>query len=400
VPVNPYTQATQTPTARPLPPSTDPVKKETKKELKAEQKAQTSGDTFTRVTPPAVTARPSAPQPPSTTARPTPPSSRPVPPSERPVPPAVIGNNRPVPPAVIINDRPVPPPVVEVHVPRYYYSPRWPVFVPSNPRPLPQIDPGQAPAGARRVDINEVNGDAIDLLAEKGRLRDKVSHMLWPTTFPELNAAAAKSALAGNKTIWLGPDSGMHMAKTYTAVTSPKDVAPMLGGLRNEKLNEMQGAEDQAAANRRSQWNENDIQNRQSMVPAFNSVYDMGQLNMNDYMVSGGTNGKSFNRLLITAMNVYAEPSTKRELAERWHANPNMSTAEFNQMANSVVANRVQNLAWNAGAEADIESYLGQCPVPGLRYPDTEADVQYNIRVIQEVASKLPFVLGSAVSNR
>ena len=174
----------------------------------------------------------------------------------------------------------------------------------------------------------------------------------------------------------------------------------MLPELRNTKLGEVQSNVNMAAANNLTAWNEQDISNRQNSLPAFNSLYNMEQLNLNDYMVSGGGSGKSVNRLLITAMNLYAQPDTRRAIAQHWHDNPNMSKQEFAQMANSVVMDSARNLAWNAGFSGDWDTYLGQNPVPGLRYPDTDEDVAYNQRAIQDVAQKLNFTLPTAVSTR
>jgi hypothetical protein len=168
----------------------------------------------------------------------------------------------------------------------------------------------------------------------------------------------------------------------------------------------MQAAEDRAYQNRVSEWKANhdsqvrrwrdgDISHREASLPTFNSVYDTNRLMMNNFFVSIG--GKEFNRNLITATNVYGQAETRRELARKWHENPNMSTEEFNRMANSVISQKIANLGWNAEYQGDWGTYLGTNPVPGLRYPDTQEDVEWNARVIREIASEVPMLLNSAV---
>ncbi|MNY13843.1 hypothetical protein D3C86_1469970 [compost metagenome] len=98
-------------------------------------------------------------------------------------------------------------------------------------------------------------------------------------------------------------------------------------------------------------------------------------------------------------MNVYNQPATKREIAEKWHDSPEMSTAEFNRMANSVVTQKIARLGWNAEYMGDYGTYLGSNPVPGLRYPDTQEDVDYNADAIRKVAQQLPFLLNDAVND-
>jgi hypothetical protein len=119
---------------------------------------------------------------------------------------------------------------------------------------------------------------------------------------------------------------------------------------------------------------------------------------LNNFLVSEG--GREFNRNLLTAMNVYNQPETRREIARKWHDNPEISTAEFNMLVNSVLVQRISNLGWNAHYQGDWGSYLGTVSVPGLRYPDYPEDVDWNVRVIREVAAEVPMLLNSAVLNR
>jgi hypothetical protein len=267
----------------------------------------------------------------------------------------------------------------------------------SDPMPLPQIEKPPAPAPARQVDMGEVSNDVVDLLAEKDRLRT-TKRVLFVTTHPHITSAEAKSALASGKTIYLAPDGGAHTSSSnYKPITKLDELQPLLPEARNTKLGDMQQAENNAYQQRVNAWNNEDIQHRLDRLPAFNSVYDMNRLTMNNYMVSEG--GRSFNRNMITAMNIYNQPDTKREIARRWNDNPDMSTSEFNRMANSVVSEKVSNLYWNASYQGDWGTQLGTNPVPGLRYPDTQEDVDYNTQVIQQVASGLPMILNSAVSN-
>ncbi len=325
--------------------------------------------------------------------RPTPPSTeRPTPPATgRPTPPST---GRPTPPS-IDPGRPVPP---AVHEPRYYWQPEFPIILPSDKRPLPKIALPPAPAPARKVELSEVSNDAVQLLTGYERLRTKKKSLGFMTTFPELKHDEAKSALAKGETIYLAPDGGAHLNKdVYKPVSKLSELEPLLPGLRSQKQGELQASENAAYQSRVRTWNETDISRRQSNLPSFNSIYDTNTLSLNNLIVSQG--GRSFNRNLITAMNIYNQSSTKREIAERWHQNPDMSTAEFNRMANSVLTQKVANLGWQASYMGDPESYLGSIPVPGLRYPDTQEDVDYNVETIRRVASELPMLLNSAVND-
>ena len=67
-------------------------------------------------------------------------------------------------------------------------------------------------------------------------------------------------------------------------------------------------------------------------------------------------------------------------------------------MANSVISSKVSNLYGQADYMGDPEAYLGRVPGPGLRYPDTQEDVDYNVQVIKRVSQELPFLLNSAVN--
>ncbi|HEY9855137.1 MAG TPA: hypothetical protein V6D05_05315, partial [Stenomitos sp.] len=309
--------------------------------------------------------------------RPTPPST------DRPTPPSV-DPGRPVPPAV--------------HEPRYYWQPQFPIILPSDKRPLPKIELPPAPAPARQVGLNEVSTDVVQLLTDDQRLRTKKKSLGFITNFSELKYDEAKSALSKGETIYLAPDGGAHLNKdVYKPVKSVDELKPMLPDLRTKKQGELQQAENQAYQGRVRNWNESDIQRRQDNLPSFNSLYDTNTLSLNNYIVSQG--GKSFNRNLITAMNIYNQPSTRREIAEKWHQTPDMGTAEFNRMANSVITRQVQNLAWQADYMGDPENYLGSIPVPGLRYPDTQEDIDYNVDTIRRVASELPILLNSAVND-
>lgn len=330
-------------------------------------------------------------------SRPTPPAvdpgsyDRPVPPPvSRPVPLPV---DRPVPPPVDPGsyDRPVPPPV---HVPRYYWQPSYPVLLPSNPEPIPQIPLPPSPAPARKVDKSEVSNDVVDLLAGYGRLRGKGS-FLFVTTHPKLDTQHAKDALKQNQTIYLAPDGGIHESKTYQPITSLDQLQPLLPKVQDQKLGDLQNQENQAYQARVNQWVDQDVQHRINNLPAFNSIYDMNRLNLDNMLVTEG--GRSFNRNLITAMNVYQQYDVKQEIAQKWHENPNMGTGDFNRMANSVISQHVSNLYWDANFMGDYGTYLGSNPVPGLRYPDTQEDIDWNTRTIQRVASEVPMLLNGAV---
>ncbi|HEY9854366.1 MAG TPA: hypothetical protein V6D05_01425, partial [Stenomitos sp.] len=323
--------------------------------------------------------------------------SRPTPPStggyDRPTPPSTGGSDRPIPPSTGGYDRPTPPPV---HEPRYYWQPEFPIILPSNPQPVPKIELPPTPAPARKVDLSEVSTDVVDLLADYGRLRDK-KKTLFITNHPKLDATEAKDKLAKGESIYLAPDGGMHKDSTYKEIKSAKELDSLLPSVREQKRSDLQATENQAYDRRVDAWVEQDVQRRISNMPAFNSIYDTNRLSLNNYIVSDG--GRSFNRNLITAMNVYNQPSTQREIATRWHNNPDMGTSEFNRMANSVISDKISRLYWQADYMGDYGTYLGSNPVPGLRYPDTQEDVDYNADVIRRVASEVPFLLNSAVNG-
>jgi len=350
-------------------------------------------DKTTRPTPPSSsdTYRPAPPA----ASRPTPPAaSRPTPPAAggelRPVPPSA---NRPTPPAVDDGyDRPVPP---AVHVPRYYWQPSFPVVPLTNPRPLPHIELPPAPAGARKLELDEVSNDTVGLLGEFGRLRDQ-KKTLFVTTHPKLTGDEAKTALKSGKTIYLAPDDGPHLSSDkFKPITKAEQLDPLRDEVRNTKLGQLQKSENRAADARRSAWLEGDLQTRLNALPAFNSVYDTNRLALTNYMVTEG--GKQFNRNMITAMNVYNQSDVRREIATNWQARPDMGTAEFNRMANRVVSTHVQNLYWRSDYMGDWGTYLGSNPVPGLRYPDTQEDIDYNSNAIKRVASELPLLLNNSV---
>ncbi|MBM3275936.1 MAG: hypothetical protein FJZ00_12345, partial [Candidatus Sericytochromatia bacterium] len=180
------------------------------------------------------------------------------------------------------------------------------------------------------------------------------------------------------------------------AVTTEKGFDGYLGEARSKKLNEMQRNEDSAYHNRVETWRQTDIQNRVNHLPAFNSVWDTNRMMIPAYLIS--EDGRQFNRSLVTAMNLYSQPDTRREIARRWSENPNMSTGEFNLMANQVVSNKASSLYWNANwAGSDWGVYLGSNPVPGLRFPDYQEDVEWNAAVIRRTASELPLLLNASV---
>jgi hypothetical protein len=324
-------------------------------------------------------------------------SSRPTPPggSDRPTPPGA--SDRPTPPGA--SDRPTPPGgstgPVPPHVPRYYWQPDMPVILPSRPKPVPQIPLPPEPAPARKVDLSEVKGDVIDLLAGYDRLRTK-KKTLFITHHPEITAAEAKEKLGKGETIYLAPDGGVNKGSSYKPITSAKELEPLLPAVKEQKRGDMQAAENSAYQARVREWTESDIRNRIANMPAFNSIYNTDRLALNNFIVTEG--GRSFNRNMITAMNVYNQADTQREIARRWHDDPDMSTGEFNRMANSVISSKVSNLYWQADYMGDPEAYLGRVPVPGLRYPDTQEDVDYNVQVIKRVSQELPFLLNSAVN--
>jgi hypothetical protein len=349
-----------------------------------------------RPTPPGGSDRPT---PPGGSDRPTPPggSDRPTPPggSDRPTPPG--GSDRPTPPGG--SDRPTPPGgstgPVPPHVPRYYWQPDMPVILPSRPKPVPQIPLPPEPAPARKVDLSEVKGDVIDLLAGYDRLRTK-KKTLFITHHPEITAAEAREKLGKGETIYLAPDGGVNKGSSYKPITSAKELEPLLPAVKEQKRGDMQASENSAYQARVREWTESDIRNRVANMPAFNSIYNTDRLALNNFIVTEG--GRSFNRNMITAMNIYNQADTQREIAKRWHDDPTMSTGEFNRMANSVISAKVSNLYWQADYMGDPEAYLGRVPVPGLRYPDTREDVDYNVEVIKRVSQELPFLLNSAVN--
>lgn len=314
-------------------------------------------------------------------------------PSSRPVPPSV---NRPTPPAVNPSPadygRPTPP---AVHVPRYYWQPKFPVYVPTERREIPYIALPPAPSPARQVSMNEVTKDPVVLLADKQRLREDKKRFLG-MTYPEITAATAKSRLAAGQKVFLAPDGGAHLNKSVYKPVTTKDLEPLLPGLRSEKLGEMQASENRSYQTRVNQWVDEDVSRRMDALPPFNSVFDTSRLAVMNMMVR--EDGRSFNRNMVTAMNVYNQSSVQREIAEKWHNNPDMGTSEFNRMAASVVSKAVSNLYWQSSYMGDMGSYLGTNPVPGLRYPDTQDDVDYNVAAIQRVASELPALLNSSIN--
>ncbi len=349
-----------------------------------------------RPTPPGGSDRPT---PPSGSDRPTPPggSDRPTPPSgsDRPTPPG--GSDRPTPPSG--SDRPTPPGgstgPVPPHVPRYYWQPQMPVILPNDPRPVPKIALPPEPAPAHKVELSEVKGDVIDLLAGYDRLRTK-KKTLFITHHPEITASEAKDKLGKGETIYLAPDGGVNKTSAYKPIKSAQELEPLFSQVKEQKRGDMQAVENSAYQARVRDWTERDIRNRISNLPAFNSIYNTDRLALNNLLVTEG--GRSFNRNMITAMNVYNQADTQREIARRWHENPEMSTKDFNRMANSVISSKVSNLYWQADYMGDPEAYLGRVPVPGLRYPDTQEDVDYNVQVIRRVSQELPHLLNSAVN--
>jgi hypothetical protein len=340
-----------------------------------------------RPTPPGNSDRPT---PPGASDRPTPPGSsdRPTPPgaSDRPTPPG--SSDRPTPPGA--SDRPTPP-----HVPRYYWQPQMPVLLPNDPQPVPKIALPPEPAPARKVELSEVKGDVIDLLAGYERLRTKKKTLLI-THHPEISATEAKAKLAKGETIYLAPDGGVNKASSYKPITSAKELDPLFPQVKEQKRGEMQAAENSAYQSRVREWTEQDIRKRVANLPAFNSIYNTDRLALSNLLVSEG--GRSFNRNMITAMNIYNQTDTQREIAKRWHENPEMSTKDFNRMANAVITDKISRLYWQADTMSDPEVYLGRVPVPGLRYPDTQEDVDYNVQVIRRVSQELPLLLNSAIN--
>ena len=356
-----------------------------------------------------------------------------------------LGAAQPVPPPV---DNPVPPP----HQPRYFWMPTYPAIMPTEARPLPQIPMTPRPSGPAPVDPSSVSRDPFVLTAEAGRLRTQTTvdpvailaakGQLYgaPTgwwifkTHHQLSGADAQQALSSGQTIYLNDGNGYqsitsanqllplvqqeaHPAVTadqgrqllakgqplfletdgsFSRINQASSLDPAANQIRASKLQDLQN---QAQASFESQVraaDQQDVQNRLDALPAFNSIYNMEGLNMTNMMVT--EDGREFNRNLITAMNVYSEPDTRQEIAEKWHENPNMSTSEFNQMANSVINEKVGQLFWNASWDGDSwGTYLGQQPVPGLRYPDTQQDVDWNTQTIQRVASELPMLLNANV---
>lgn len=347
-----------------------------------------------RPTPPSVN--------PGNSDRPTPPSVNPGN-SNRPTPPSVNPSNsdRPTPPSVNPgnSDRPTPPSVDPSndtpHVPRYYWQPEYPIILQSNPQELPKIERKPAPEPARQVGMDEVSSDVVELLAEKDRLRT-VKKTLMITTHPELSAAQAKAMLKSGKTIYLAEDGGAHLSKNaYKPISKQSQLDPMLPELRDQKLGELQANENRAYENRVQAWNNEDINARQIRLPEFNSIYNMERLNLSNYMVSAG--GRSFNRNIMTAMNVYRQDDVRREIATRWHNDPDMTTEDFNRMASQVICNHVADLASTANYQSEWS--VQQSPIPGMRYPDTQEDIDYNADIIRQTAMELPMLLGAAVQH-
>lgn len=321
---------------------------------------------------------------------------------DRPTPPPVSRNSdRPSPPPV--SNRPSPPPVGRdydrpMDPPRYHWMPTYPIYHATNPQPLPRVARPGAPAPARKVDISEVTTDSFNLLAGEGRLRNQWK-LFW--IFPihsKVNAEEAKSMLASGKPLFLGPDGGWHGSSSYQPVSDAKQLDPHVQPARERALGEMQDAENRAFNSRVSQWNQTNVSNHEAHLPSFNSVYDTNRLALDNMMVT--QDGRQFNRNLITAMNVYGQADTRREIARKWADNPELSTADFNRMANGIVVKNVQNLGWNANYNGNWGSYLGTNPVPGLRYPDYQRDVEWNADVIRRVASEVPYLLNNAVLQR
>ncbi|MNX17447.1 hypothetical protein D3C86_473280 [compost metagenome] len=341
----------------------------------------------------------SRPTPPGGSDRPTPPGSsdRPTPPggSDRPTPPS--GSDRPTPPSG--SDRPTPPSgstgPVPPRVPRYYWQPEMPVLLPNDPQPVPKIALPPEPAPARKIELGDVKGDVVDLLAGYDRLRTKKKTLLI-THHPEITASEAKDKLSKGETIYLAPNGGVNKTSAYKPITSAKELDPLFAGVKEQKRGDMQATENSAYQQRVRDWTESDIRNRVNQLPAFNSIYNTDRLALNNLLVTEG--GRSFNRNMITAMNIYKQSDTQREIARKWHENPEMSTRDFNRMANAVITDKVSRLYWQADYMGDPEAYLGRVPVPGLRYPDTQEDVDYNVQAIRRVSQELPHLLNSAVN--
>ncbi|MBM3266441.1 MAG: hypothetical protein FJZ01_02230 [Candidatus Sericytochromatia bacterium] len=324
------------------------------------------------------------PEPPPVNRPEPPPVNRPEPPPvNRPAPPPV---NRPEPPPV---DRPEPP---EVREPRYYWQPTYPIILPTERREIPRIPLPPRPEGARKVDPGEVSADPFELLAASGRLRTRRMFLWFIPYHPKIGAGEARAALQAGQQVYVG-SGGFWGSKR--PITEAGQLDSYVAEERARKLADLQQAENRAAESRLSAWRESDIQNRQSQLPPFNSVYDMVRLNLNNLIVSECP--AQFNRNLITALNIFNQPATRREIARKWHENPDMTTSEFNRMANSVETRKVSELYWDARHQGDWGTYLGTNPVPGLRYPDTQEDVDYNAAVIRRVAVELPLLLNSAV---
>lgn len=318
-------------------------------------------------------------------------------PKAKPVQDSYQRSDRLTPPAVNPTQdygRPTPP---AVHVPRYYWQPKFPVYMPTQHQELPYIAIPPAPAPARKVSLDEVSKDPVALLGEKQRLREEKKRLMM-TTYPEISAATASARLASGQKIFLAPDGGAHINKNvYKPITSVSALDPLLPQLRAQKLGELQDAENRSYNARVDNWVNEDLSRRMSALPPFNSVFNTDRLAMMNMIVR--EDGRSFNRNMITAMNVYNQTSVQREIAQKWHDNPDMSTVEFNRMAASVVSRTVSNLYWQSDYMGDMGTYLGTNPVPGLRYPDTQEDVDYNASVIRRVASELPMLLNNSVNG-
>ncbi len=344
-----------------------------------------------RPTPPSV--EPDRPTPPSMEPdRPTPPSvepGRPTPPSVepgRPTPPSVEPG-RPTPPSVEPG-RPTPP-----AVPRYYWQPTFPIVLPTDRRQIPQIAPPPSPASVRKVAPGEVSADPFALLAESGRLRKKAKFLWIFTYYPRVGPGEARSLLQSGTPIFVSANGGFFGGSRLT-VTDPAGLDPFVAEQRDRKYRALQDAENNAYENRLTTWRETDLQNRVTQLPPFNALYDMDKLNLANMMVSEG--GRQFSRNLITAMNVYNQADTRRQIAAKWQENPALTTAEFNRMANSMITRKLSALYWDARQQGDWGTYLGTNPVPGLRYPDTPEDVEYNTNAIRRVAVEAPILLNGA----
>lgn len=296
-------------------------------------------------------------------------------------------SDRPTPPPV--SDRPAPPPVRT-----FFTMPA--LFLPATDfGPLPTVRPLPEPAAARQVNMGEVSGDVVQLLLEAGRLRSKN----FLGVYSKCDDRGDVEKALKKKNLFVAPDDGSHGDKSvYKTVTSLAGLNSKLAEAQATKLGQLQASENQSYQQRVNAWAQANLEQRASLLPPFQAIYDTDSLNHTLRLV-GRREIEELERNVQTAMNVYNQPATKRAIAERWQANPEMDRAEFSRMAHGVVKDQLSRLEAPVAILGNWDDYFRNHAVPGLARVQTDEDLSFNRDVIAQVRVEAARVLDNLVTR-